>query len=769
MAENAALQCADRVLLWGLTAGTLLSFLLMVLVPMHAVRRQRRTKYAGRTFSSLFTVAVFLLLSIALQRYAVGYYVDRLGLAGADGLNPAERVADSLLHGLQSFSMDEEYSVWLANGKSMMRSLCGGSGIAGALYGLILSLVHIAAPVVGGAFILNILMRFLPKLRLAFIERFCRRQRKYYFSELNHRALTLAESLCDSTQHPASEGEFRRPAIIFTDVYAVDTEDEKRAELLEGAKTLGAICLKEDLLRIVSTRGAGRLKEYLLIDYDELSNLKTFAALSETGLCERLDGTVIRIFYENDSYSLTEKQIIDRIRANYAARYGEAEAEQHTPAVDRIRRMQNMIYRLLTGYPLYEPLLSVPDERDARTLNIGIAGMGRVGTEMLLAASWCGQIPGCALSINAVSLQTEEDFCGLLDRVGPEIRQSAAKDSPLLDVYPDDGREQVKNEPYMTLRYCQADLSAADPGAIVCTELPAPDGLPEGERSTLRLTDCDYLVISLGSDEKNIEAAERLRRAAAVGRLRSGNCTREMFIACVVYDAGLAEALNSSPDSIGEDGTRIRTRAIGSRKDIYSIDNIFLKSTEQSAQEMNRSYAGSGTAPDLAAGMRLRTQNIYNYMSSTARAIHVTYKIYAAMRFLQTCGESEAAEHLRALLTDFKQYRTPESLRLPEAKEIRRQLLETFAAVADPKTGTPKLNELLSWGEHRRWSAYMRSVGFMRRKDGGEKDIVLRLHPTLVEAKHPLTMQTNRPDLLDEVGRTMNTVFKDNDDPLRGI
>lgn len=768
MSEPAALLLTDRILLWALNLLTLLSFFLMVWVPVQAIRRQRKTKYARRTFSPMFTVAVFLLLSIALQRYAVGYYVGRITADGADSLNYAERINVSLLHGLQTFSMDEDYAFWLTNGKAMMAGLCGGNAAAGFCYGLILSLVHIAAPVVGGAFVLNILMRFLPKLRLAFAERFCRKQKKYYFSELNPRSLILAESLCDTARHSGSDGKYRRPLMVFADVYA-DSEDEMQAELTESARALGAVCLKDDLLRIVSTRGKGSLKEYLLIDENDLTNIKTFAALSAKELCGRLDGTTVRIFYENDSFSLTEKQIIDRIRADYAGRYGEAEAERRVPAVDRIRGIQNMIYRLLTGYPLYEPLLSSPSAEDAEPLRIGIAGMGKIGTEMLLAASWCGQIPGCALSINAVSLQSESEFCGMLDRINPELRQSAAKGSFLLNVYPEDGQPQVQNDPYMTLRYCQADVSATDPSALICTELPAPDGCTAQERSTLPLIDCDYLLISLGSDERNIDAAERFRRSAAAKRLRTRNTGREMFIACVVYDTDLADVLNSSPDSIGQGGARIRTRAVGSLSDIYSIENIFLKSTEQSAQAMNRSYEGTDTAPDLAEEMRLRTQNVYNYMSSTARAVHVRYKVYAAMRYLRQNGEPEKAEQLRGMLQEFVRYRTPEEQHTPEAVALRSRLLAAFKACADPLTGTPKLNALLSWGEHRRWSAYMRSVGFMRRSDGEEKDIALRLHPTLVESKHPLTEQTDRPDLLDETGRRFGTVFKENDNPLRGI
>ena len=61
----------------------------------------------------------------------------------------------------------------------------------------------------------------------------------------------------------------------------------------------------------------------------------------------------------------------------------------------------------------------------------------------------------------------------------------------------------------------------------------------------------------------------------------------------------------------------------------------------------------------------------------------------------------------------------------------------------------------------------MRSVGFMHRSDKQPKDIALRLHPTIVESKNPLTEQNTRSDLLDEISDIMQTVYKEYDNPLR--
>ena len=207
----------------------------------------------------------------------------------------------------------------------------------------------------------------------------------------------------------------------------------------------------------------------------------------------------------------------------------------------------------------------------------------------------------------------------------------------------------------------------------------------------------------------------------------------------------------------------IRMRAIGSLRDIYSSDNIFLKSTERTAQILNRRYEAQQT-DDVVGEMLRRAANVYNYMSSTARAIHIKYKIYASLRCIP---QKEEADALRRLLTDFTQCRTAQTLSTPASAALRQELTDRFSALLQPDTGVPQLSALLSWNEHRRWNAYMRSVGFMHRSDRKPKDIALRLHPTLVESKNPLTEQTDRSDLLDEISGIMQTVYKDFDNPLR--
>ena len=70
----------------------------------------------------LLNFSVFLVAAVWCVRYAVGLYMT-LETAGGGGLNAVELVADSLLHTLQTFSMDEDYTTYILNGKQMLVAL----------------------------------------------------------------------------------------------------------------------------------------------------------------------------------------------------------------------------------------------------------------------------------------------------------------------------------------------------------------------------------------------------------------------------------------------------------------------------------------------------------------------------------------------------------------------------------------------------------------------------------------------------------------------
>lgn len=102
-------------------------------------------------------------------------------------LNALEKITNSFLHTLQSFSMNEDYTEYL---KYVKRVLNGDSVWEGVVR--ILSLIlTIIAPLVGGAALIEILTGVFPRVKIKFRPY----RSKFVFSELNENSITLAEDI----------------------------------------------------------------------------------------------------------------------------------------------------------------------------------------------------------------------------------------------------------------------------------------------------------------------------------------------------------------------------------------------------------------------------------------------------------------------------------------------------------------------------------------------------------------------------------------------
>lgn len=420
------------------------------------------------------------------------------------------------------------------------------------------------------------------------------------------------------------------------------------------------------------------------------------------------------------------------------------------PAIERIRCYQNMIFELLQNIPLYTPLLDgtpLPRgaaERPVRPvradrLQVTVIGMGEIGTEMLLSSYWCGQMLGVQLSLNAVSLESPEDTVKRLDGLCPELLASADAESPLLRVF--DTADSKKNPPYCTLHYAQADVLTEGVRGVVCERI-AGTGAPE----SVRLLDGDYFLVATGDDARNIEIAEQLCRAAAAGKQDAPEYekNRRIVICYVVYDSALCSALNSSAE------TRlhplIEMHAVGDLETLYSRENLLLKQSHVRAKNLGLLYRRRAHAEQVQAG-KTRTRRAYDYMSSTARAVHYKYKLFSAYHYYTQGTADPGAETLygsAALAQKAAQlyrYLNPAPGKTPDAASARDAYRALFCseileqALSQAPISPARLREALGALEHRRWNAYMRSIGFSR--TDGSKDILLKLHPMLTETVLP--------------------------------
>ena len=90
---------------------------------------------------------VCLLGSVWSLRYAVGYFSIISSVGGEATLTWLEEIVNSLLHALQTFSMDEDYTGYILNGKEMLTAIFGENSHWPTVYGAYASFLNFVAPI----------------------------------------------------------------------------------------------------------------------------------------------------------------------------------------------------------------------------------------------------------------------------------------------------------------------------------------------------------------------------------------------------------------------------------------------------------------------------------------------------------------------------------------------------------------------------------------------------------------------------------------------
>ena len=103
----------------------------------------------------------------------------------------------------------------------------------------------------------------------------------------------------------------------------------------------------------------------------------------------------------------------------------------------------------------------------------------------------------------------------------------------------------------------------------------------------------------------------------------------------------------------------------------------------------------------------------YNYSASNARGIHDSYK--------------EISAYFHSVIKH--SYK----------KSFEEWMSEKEGWHGSGSKDDSELQIMYAWLEKRRWNAYLRSCGFVHKKNYGEKDFNLRLHPCLVETENPVS------------------------------
>ncbi len=693
-------------------------------------------------------------------RYAVGYYSNIVDeFKGETVLNAFEEIFNSVAHSLQTFSMDEDYTDYILNGKDMMLAIFSSVNIA-AVYGIYAALLNMVAPIAGGAIILEVLVGIFPQIKLWGTVTFLRRE-KLYFSKLNDRSLALAKSL-----YAGATG-FFKPIIVFTDVH---NEENGISDLVSESKLIGAICISDDLAHALKPKKYKR--SYFLIDevetpgaHAEISNLHTLVDLSTKENCDSIRNANIYLFSQEDIYTQVERRFIRRLRDEHGF------AEKDLPVLTPVKSMRNLAVNLFKDVPLYEPIVCSRDGEN-RSLTVTVMGSGGIGTEMILAAYWMGQMLDVTLNINVVSKEKEADFRKRINYINPEILATANADDSIL-IHSGDS----KNPVYCNLSYTEADIES---------------GIFWDSQQSGCFADTDYFVIALGSDGTNLETAEKLRRYIGECHVNK-NCTKNTVIAYAIYDSDMCEVLNTkklftSFDSANPD---IYMHAFGSLREEYSYENLFMPKNALMAKVVGDKYDKTRLREEAENESKKRANvkkdidwdlvyedNEYKYWANHARTMHVKYKVFSLGWITTSVFDTDEKVHNENVTKACATYRLVGSTVHPKDVLYSGKAAELWAKAND-----------LAWLEHRRWNAFTRVMGFKYSEHykkymgftGSYKHMSIRLHPCLVESDRYGTYYTfvwedgkvreerhfvnGRFDRLDELDAALGEDFKKWDYP----
>jgi len=658
----------------------------------------------------------FLFLSIFFHRYIIGFYKviseNEKDLIDAK-YNLVDELFLSLKRTMQTFSLDENYLNSIIEGKNLFIKEFDWYFLYN-FYGLFASFLNVCAPIVGGAFLLGILTGIFPRLRL-FFKPF---KEKYVFSELNDRAVCFAEDIIEQAKEKPKSNNFfaklvaslkswiKRPFIIFTDTY-IDPKNEANSELVQRAKDTGAVCIKNDILKLSFSHT--KKIHYILIDNEDISNINTLINLvSEENKCfvmrskglkgRRLPCKLPHWKKECYVYLLSQNPEASTIIKMLNVK---KDIEKPEIIIKLVQEYTKIVYNLFNDVPLYKPLLAkgLSKYSDKKELILTIIGGGQISTEVFLGAYWCGQMLNCKLRINVITKNAQK-FKAKINYINQQILLSGIENQELLRVYPN---KDICADPYASFFFYSVNVKSDKFFDILDTK----DGA-----TGFSILSSDYFVIALGSDDLNISTAVNIERKIGREALNE-SVIKKPVIAYSVFDSKINEELNNH----NSQNSHAYLYAFASLKNIYNCKNIFMNDIREHAFDINRKHNKENEKEFM--------KNEYDWWSSIARVLHINYKMYSA-------GLEE------------KEYR---------------EVIRTYNIGDDKLSLDNKIRvEKLSWLEHRRWNAFMRTKGFIAPTDfqfdqyafkngNNHKNISLKLHPFIVESSE--SIQITKKDLED--------------------
>lgn len=406
-----------------------LSVLLSVVMNQSKYAKKRKAVFFNTVMVGVFVAAFFMFIPIHSEA------------AGGTFLEGCRTFFLSVFNSMQVFTLGCEFDVV----KEGMLYCPDSLYVA---YQVLASVIFFIAPVFTFSFVLSLLKNISANLN--YLSAFFKDV--YIFSKLNEKSLALASDI---------KAKKKKAAVFFADEF--EDNEESVYELIEGAKKIGAICLKKDILVIDFKKHSAKKSIYFFtISYNETNNLNQSLKLIEN--YRERENTYLYVFSKKIDSELLLTEI-----------------DKGKLKVHRVNEIKSLINRLLyeQGRGLFENAREMSD--GTKRISAVVIGMGNHGTEMVKALTWYCQMDGYKIEVNAFDKDplAEERFVAL----APEFM------SPKYNGVEVDGEAQYR----ITIHPGMDTESISFVNEIN------------------KINDATYVMVALGNDDINIKTAVNLR------------------------------------------------------------------------------------------------------------------------------------------------------------------------------------------------------------------------------------------------------------------
>ncbi|MGN0115803.1 MAG: hypothetical protein ACI396_10790 [Acutalibacteraceae bacterium] len=563
-----------------------------------------------------------------------------------------------------------------------------------AMYSFYVALLYVIAPVLTFSNVLSLFKNLKGELRFAL-----HKNRPFYiFSELNEKSIALANSI--SKRYLESKDKTQgKPVLVFTDVFEKD--EESGYELLLKAHDMGAICLKKDIIRINVKRKRARV-EFFLIGENESENVEQAIRLNQE--YKNCDDKPISIYiystkpsagYVLDSIDkgdyMLDAALTEHIKNDpigfLEERSFESEQIDSRYYIRRIDNVEMLAVETLTDQKVLDVLFGKSNDK---TISIMIIGVGSYGKEFLKNALWLSQVLGYKVEINV--------FDALYSSNGAQrnLVKSLAQEWPEI-IDNTESRSFVRNKKGDSVY----DIHIFD--GVDCFTSDFDDLFVSGEYKN-RLKKTQLAIVSLGDDDKNIEAAVMLRalfdRINSVSnedlsKLRDDDRENKdlPLIYSVVYDDKKSANLNSNQNKLGivdyqKDSFHINF--IGNLQSQFSYDLIDKqKQLEIKAMDYHLDWLRRDVV-NKEHSKQLDINQVFDKVMTKTKA-YMNYEYYRK-------SSISRAVHEKLL------------------QKISKYVVFTRVDEHDPQCRCPICKQA-SVTEHMRWNAFMRTMGYRYSKN----------------------------------------------------